>query len=378
MASSAKRTRFDASALSPTDKAITPMSSARQSLAASCVSLQPEIATILSKLGLETIQNLQKLSHKQRQVKKIEDEVDFVPRSARVKFTLTTSKLVEEDAEYIRLRDETSTLVDNFQTALKNSILKLAKLETSLLKKKVADDFAISLRLSVEACLIIESDPALPNADRIVVTLLSEYSTKLLEHLGITLPDFKTVYKRMHTLASLPAPLTLRVDIDAPPRLVEALPPQPTLHALSKIQRTLETTFLDPWSIYIDVQHRNDITLRLKKLGTEHFTTAATEDANMVLDDEEPVAARLMKDLIKDQVATHTKALRKEVETLRAQVAKKSPLNTPRGLAGAAQKKTVRVVAKPKGSADDKNGTAKSSKKSRPRSRSKPSATNRH
>jgi hypothetical protein len=219
MASSAsKRTRFDAAALSPTDKAITPMSSARQSFAASCLSLQPKIATILSKLGLETIQNLQKLSHKQRQVKKIEDEVDFVPRSARVKFTLTTSKLVEEDAEYIRLCDETSTLVDNFQTALNNSILKLAKLETSLLKKKVADDFAtISLRLSVEACLIIKSDPALPNADRIVVTLLSEYSTKLLEHLGITLPDFKNVYKRMHTLASLPTPLTLRVDIDAPP-----------------------------------------------------------------------------------------------------------------------------------------------------------------
>jgi hypothetical protein len=109
---------------------------------------------------------------------------------------------------------------------------------------------------------------------------------------------------------------------------VEALPPQATLHALSKIQRTLETTFLDPWSIYIDVQRRNDITLRLKKLGTEHFTTAATEDANMVLDDEEPVAACLMKDLIKDQVTTQTKALRKEVETLRAQVAKKSPLTT--------------------------------------------------
>ena len=133
----AKRTRFDASALSPEDKATTPMASAKKSIEAYCKSLQPEIATILSRLGLEILSLLQNYHHRSTQVKKIEDEITFIPRSARVNFTLNMSKEVETDTEYIRLQKETVTLISTFQTSLKAKIVEVAKLEMKNLKKKL-------------------------------------------------------------------------------------------------------------------------------------------------------------------------------------------------------------------------------------------------
>jgi hypothetical protein len=124
------------------------MAAARQLLHAHCASLQPEIATILSRLGLDRLQNLHKFSHKEIQSKKIEDDVNFIPRSARVNFALSTSKLVEQDAEYTRLSDETTVIVTAFQAALKTKILDVAKLEVSALKTKIESDFAVSLAFS--------------------------------------------------------------------------------------------------------------------------------------------------------------------------------------------------------------------------------------
>jgi hypothetical protein len=175
MTSSVKRTRFDASALCPSDKATTPMVLARLSLQTHCASLQPEIATILSKLGLERLQVLHKLSHKSIQAKTIEDDPEFIPRSARVNFALSASKLVEQDAEYTRLVDETSTLVTTFQSALKTKILAIAQLEVLTLQKQLCSDFATSLHLSVKACLICEQSILQLDVDQVVNTLLQEY-----------------------------------------------------------------------------------------------------------------------------------------------------------------------------------------------------------
>ena len=129
-----KRVRIDSSALSPEDAIATPMAAARSTLQNHCESLQPEIATLLSTLGKDHLLLMQKILHKTTQIKKLLDDDDLIPRSARIKFTLSTSKLAEADPGYTGLKDETDTLVLDFQKALKTKIIKVAELEVKLLR----------------------------------------------------------------------------------------------------------------------------------------------------------------------------------------------------------------------------------------------------
>jgi hypothetical protein len=124
----AKRTRFDSSVLSPDDTIAIPMAAARSTLLAHCALLQPEIATLLSTLGKEHLSLMQKELHKCTQVKKMSAGVPLIPHSARAKFVLTASKQPETDEGYIRLKEETETIVSTFQASLKDKIIALAKL----------------------------------------------------------------------------------------------------------------------------------------------------------------------------------------------------------------------------------------------------------
>jgi hypothetical protein len=383
MTSTVKRTRFDASALCPSDKAATPMASARLSLQTHCASLQPEIASILSKLGSERLQVLHKLSHKSTQAKKIEDDPEFIPRSARVNFALSASKLVEQDAEYTRLVDETSTLVTTFQSALKTKILAIAQLEVSTLQKQLRSDFATSIRLAVKACLICEQSILQLDVDQVVNTLLQEYSTQLLAHLDMDLGEFRALYKRTHTLTTLPATLTLVIPTTPHPQQAVALPSQATLLAFAKVHRTLDTTFLTPWSVYLDVQTRNDISIQIKKLGDTHFASITTEATAMLVDSEGAVEPTLLKDFIQTQVTSATRALQSELKTLRSQLSAKPPTkNSSRGTPRASLKKKTgnRAAAAPSDSDAAKSkqtNSARSKRTSKKPSQPKPGASNR-
>jgi hypothetical protein len=383
MASPAKRTRFDASALTSADKAVTPMALARQSLHSHCASLQPEIATILSKLGLERLQVLHKLSHKSIQAKKIEDDTAFIPRSARVNFALSASKSVEQDEEYTRLVDETCTLVTTFQAALKTKILAVAKLEVTTLKKQLRSEFAISLRLSVQACLICEQSSLQLDVDMVVTTLLKEYHTQLLAHLDMEPHAFLVLYKRTHSMATLPSPIALVLPTNPTLQQNVTLPSQATLLAFAKVHRTLDTVFLAPWAVYTDVLTRNEIGLQIKRLSATHFATATTEATAMLVDSEGAVEPQLIKEFIQTQVNTATRALQSELKNLRSQVsAKPASKNTKRGPSRASNKNKNgnRVAAAPKDSdaAKSKQKTsARSNRPSKKSSRPKPGASNR-
>jgi hypothetical protein len=107
-----KRTRFDLT--NDVSAKITPLASAKAALERCCESLQPDLTPLFSTLGLKHLLNFHKLKNKQTQVKKLSDDPDLIPRSARVNFALTCSKEVEQDAGYVSLCDETVTIVSDF------------------------------------------------------------------------------------------------------------------------------------------------------------------------------------------------------------------------------------------------------------------------
>ena len=336
MASPAKRQRFDASALSPSDSATTPMATARKSLLTSVTSLQPSIASILSRLGVELLVCLHKLFVKQNQVKKFDDDPEHIPISARVKFSLKTTKLVEQDAEYVRLAGETATIVDTFQKSLRENIFHVTKLEVSSLQKVAVETFATHLQIAVKAALLCE--PELPDTDvsKYITTLLSLYGTQLLDPLKITVNAFNQVYCQKHSILQLPAPFVTELPQPGarPPRNI-TLPPQSILQFLPKLWRTLESTFVIPWLQYLDVHDRNKKDLALKKLNDEFFLAKSTDDTAMLVDAEPPADPQVLQDLIQSKVLQATKNLQKDLDKLKISLAK----NNPRDHSGASRKK---------------------------------------
>ena len=91
-----KRLRFNTMVHSPNNDVPTPLMDAKKMLQVHAESLQTQISTITSKLGKQHLLLLHQIHSKQLQAKKLENDALFIPRSARVGFTLSTSKLVSQ------------------------------------------------------------------------------------------------------------------------------------------------------------------------------------------------------------------------------------------------------------------------------------------
>ena len=375
MAQPAKKQRFDLTALSPSDKPILPMAAARSSIATYVESLQPAIATILSRLGLEVLVCFHKHFTKNSQVTKFANDADLIPNSARVKFKLNASKIIERDEEYARLSQETEALVMDFQQALRSKIIAVAQLETTALQKNLVETFATHIRLAVRACLVCESTIAETETDKFVHTILNSYGATLLASVPATDIEFKETYLRKHSLAQLPDPFVTNQPAPGQHAQQIQLPSQHILQQIPKIWRTLETIFVIPWTRYLDVVTRTQKDLALKKLNEEFFSAKSTDDAAMLVEAEPPADPQLLQDLIQTKVFAATKTLSKEIEKLKVSLAK----NYQRDPSSASSKKQKgnrnspkRADGNNKGSVVDKTN---SKKPSQSRQRSTKSST---
>ena len=186
-----KKQLTEAAAATPLDNAVsTPMGEAKASIQAFVASLWPKLSTILARLGNEYLLCLHKEISKSEQVTKLENEDDYIPISARVKFSLRNSKLVEQEEDYKTLVAETNDLVEAFQKNLKSKILAATKLEVKKLKAAKLDTLTLNLRMCVESCLLYEtSSTQTVNIDKFLHTLLFLYNN-IFEDIDIIKAEF--------------------------------------------------------------------------------------------------------------------------------------------------------------------------------------------
>ena len=142
---SPKRARTDAAAITPSDMAKSPMAAARESIATTAASLQPKLASVLSRLAVDYLVCCHKHYQKGLQVKRFTDDEDWIPKSARNNFDLKGSKLVEQDEEYTTLVAESQDLVDTFRKDLRGKIFAATKLEVKKMKQLLSDTLASNL-----------------------------------------------------------------------------------------------------------------------------------------------------------------------------------------------------------------------------------------
>lgn len=182
------------------------MKRAHQSIRTTVESLQPKIVTIPSRLATEFLKCLYKKYCKARHVKKYEDDVDYIPKPARVKFTLKCSKLAEQDKEYTSPAVDTVTITETLHKDLRQKVVSATELEVKLLKVHAIKKYAKHLPMTVKACLACEPMTQNVNVDNFVQMLLYIYDDKLFVHLGTNTDEFRTVYNRIHSITHLLIP----------------------------------------------------------------------------------------------------------------------------------------------------------------------------
>jgi hypothetical protein len=112
-----------------TNNAKPPMVLAEAKVRSFVASLHSELASIIEKLAKEHLTLLSKLHIKKNMLKKLEDNEDFIPRSARIEFRLTGSKRTELSAEFIALQEETTIMVQTYRKALREQVIKSLRID---------------------------------------------------------------------------------------------------------------------------------------------------------------------------------------------------------------------------------------------------------
>lgn len=357
-----KRVRIDATASEPDssrkDDATRkpPKALAEAFIRSHVASLQPQLATILEKLGIQHLNLLAKADNKDTMITKMESDPSFIPRSARLEFTLHMSKKAEATAEYQALHEETERMLQQIRLGLKQKVIAATKIEYKVLCDEIRTDLARSLRIITRAFLIGESDDT--DVDDKVFGLIDNFHETILGHANIERTAFCELYKVTHNLERFPSD---RINFggtqqqsqsqhssqqspffaETPPEAITVLASnrgsQSSVASTAslrdvKLKRAIESVFIAPWDQYLDQVKKNAIALELKKLSTSHFSEQSTETAAMLVDDEPAADRQLLMELIKKETHAETKALQKEVKQLRASLKTlKTPEKNPKG-----------------------------------------------
>jgi hypothetical protein len=335
-----KRTRFDASTSDGKAEATSPKALADNQVKAYIVLLQQDIGSILEKLGLNHISLQAKALNKSFHITKMEDDEEFIPRSARIEFSYKMSKNAEEKPEFIALQEETIPLIVQIQKQLKRKVLAATKIELQVFQAEVITDLAKAIRITTQAFLLQDGIDK-QQVDRTVSTLLSREHVKLLKHTPGTHGELLAAYKAAAGITVTPAPIqtthvtsqsengpgtsrhfgrrsgtSVSVDMTVDLSTEE----QKIIKIISNIQRALELTMITPWTVYMDTRARLEIASLLKKLNTEYFTIEATEGATMDVDDKDAADRQQIQELVRKQSEANTKSLQQDRKKLQQQV----------------------------------------------------------
>ena len=137
---------------------------------------------------------------------KMDDDSEFIPRSARlVNFEFRVTKKVENNPEFLVIKADTDTLVEEFRMALKQKIMQTLKIECDLLRTELYKHLCINLHLVVQAFLITGQKNLDPH--KVVSTITHYYFKEMWDQLDLKLDEFYALYKKTHALATFPFPI---------------------------------------------------------------------------------------------------------------------------------------------------------------------------
>ena len=114
-------------------------------------SLLPSLQLILETSSITHSNLLIKAWNKNKQIKQMLTDKEYIPKSCRIKFILSMSKEATKNSVYEDLKNETDNLIADMQTSLKNQVIKNARIELVTLHTALTTNLANSIRLIVDS-----------------------------------------------------------------------------------------------------------------------------------------------------------------------------------------------------------------------------------
>ena len=129
-----KRARIDPTVATDADnRSKTPLQVAEDYMKSHIESLHEGLATLLLELARKHLQLSHRISLKTANIRRMEKDEDYIPGSARVKFSLSIVKEAGELPEFLELKQDCEDYVKEIHQGLKKRIIKCAKLERKTL-----------------------------------------------------------------------------------------------------------------------------------------------------------------------------------------------------------------------------------------------------
>ena len=342
-----KRTRIDPTVRILQTEQAPPEPKAPKALAIAFVkshsaSLQPQVGSILERLGTQHLNLLSKRHQKTVQITKMEQNKDFIPRSARIEFSFHMTKEAMESPDFQTLQTNTEAKIQEFRHFLKRQIIDATKLEETVLLHQIQDDFIHALRHVIHTFLTANSVPITPtNIQATIKTIISDQL--LFKHCKLT-PE--TFVQRANTilpdLFDSPSQTTTEPMDHSDSLVIQGYTPyNPGLinptgtnspnqtvplpvelnHITQTIKQAFKAIFVTAWDQFLDQVQKNRITHELSKLNTTVFDAPATEKAATILDNEVSADRATLDALIVEKTQAVTKQLTQQIKQLNDKLA---------------------------------------------------------
>jgi hypothetical protein len=137
--------------------------------------------------------------------------------------------------------------------------------------------------------------------------------------------------------------------------------------------RIADAIFVHSWTIYLNITTKHARRLTLKKINTDLLTTAATEDAQMDIDDQPTLLdSHAIDDLINKKTSQQNKPLKGDISWIKKQLESLKLKNNARGSGASHKKQNAQGQLNPKQkwagpkaaiAANDSNTTSGNNKK---------------
>lgn len=239
---------------------------------------------------------------------------EFIPRSARINFSVTGSRLANEHEEFKLLTAEVDKFTAKVQMKYKQYITKAAKLENSILEVEFATTLSHACITFTQLNLlaITGKQPPADDINYLVNLALADHIDRYIQRLDEE--KFSALYTE---ITGFPFVLSNN-DL-------QSVTPAVKLFRFQFLDRC-RNLFIVPIEAFTEAETANSVSAIVTQFATGLINGSTTATTALALDDEPTVPSAQMESLI-------NKAVKKSTDTLRAQIKdlKASAKNSTRG-----------------------------------------------
>ena len=302
-------------------KPMTPMRIATTAIDTFVESLREEVKPTLGRKARAYLTEVATCVDKCSTIHRMKADDTFIPRSARINFTLKTNKETADSDEFKELAEANDTLVTETKQKLRANIIKSLEIEFGKRVDKIIGLITEAVNLAVLIAMA-END----STDDIETAATRAVFTNLIPAINeTTMITEAMLSENLDVTHPAPAPAA-QVTQGEQGQQPQPQPQPPAIPApVSERARELASAlFIIPLRKWMEAKKDQELRNKLRSIVNPE-TKKATKAAAMELDEEPTLSEAKVNDLIKEAVAKETKALRNELAKLKKNPRSNSP-----------------------------------------------------